>query len=200
MLHFVLTKNAGSSKPGMLYQMKHTDLFSNICTWYVDHLHVVSNFFAGSNVVDTHNQLHQDSLKLEKKWITQNPWFRLATILIGVTVKDAFLLCNYHKVINTGLGENQEKKITIRSAGILANQLMGMANKLEAGNNSSKFVPEDDPIFMVSVPQQSSDFSSPKLTSSFPITFVKNVIRFATDTNRLLHYQVKYDVTKDLSS
>jgi hypothetical protein len=31
-LHFVLTKNVGSSKPGMPYQMKYTDTFGNICT------------------------------------------------------------------------------------------------------------------------------------------------------------------------
>ena len=89
--------------------MRYTDSFGNICTRYVDRPQVISNFFAGSNVIDTHNQLRQDSLKLEKKWITQNPWFRLATTLIGITVTDAFLLCNYHKVINTGLGESQEK-------------------------------------------------------------------------------------------
>jgi hypothetical protein len=110
-LHFVLTKNAGSSKPGTPYQMRYTDSFGNICTQYVDCPQVVSNFFAGSNVNDTHNQLCQDSLKLEKKWITQNPWFHLATTLIGITVTDAFLLCNNHKVVNTSSGESQEKKL-----------------------------------------------------------------------------------------
>jgi hypothetical protein len=111
-LHFVLTKTAGNSKPGIPYQMKYTDSFGNICSCYVDRPQVVSNFFAGSNVIDTHNQLHQD-IKLKKKWLTQNPWFRLATTLIGVTVTDTFLLCNYHKVINSGKSEQQEKKKTI---------------------------------------------------------------------------------------
>jgi hypothetical protein len=70
-------------------------------------------FFAASNVIDTHNQLHQDNLKLEKKWLIQSPWFRLATTLIGVVVTNTFLLCTYHKVIkviNGGNGEQQEKK------------------------------------------------------------------------------------------
>jgi hypothetical protein len=58
--------------------------------------------------------LHQDSLKLEKKWVTQNPWFRLATTLIGITVTDTFLLCNYHhKVINGGTSENQEYDLVL---------------------------------------------------------------------------------------
>jgi hypothetical protein len=49
-------------------------------------------------------------------------------------------------------------------------------DKLEADNTSSKFLTESEPIYMVSVPQQSSDLSSPTLTSSFPITSGKNVI------------------------
>jgi len=75
-------------------------------------------FFAASNVIDTHNQLHQDNLKLEKKWLTQNPWFRLATTLVGVVVTNTFLLCTYHKVINGGNGEQQEK--TQQSSSILS--------------------------------------------------------------------------------
>jgi hypothetical protein len=74
-LHFVLMRNGGSSKPGTPYQMKYTDTFGNICTRYVDRPQVVSIFFAGSNVIDTHNQLCQDNLKLKKKWMTQNPCF-----------------------------------------------------------------------------------------------------------------------------
>jgi hypothetical protein len=92
--------------------MKYTDIYGNICTRYVDHPQVISNFFAGSNVIDTHNQLRQDSLKLEKKWVTQNPWFRLATTLVGINVTDAFLLCNYHQVLNCSKrsDDDQEKK------------------------------------------------------------------------------------------
>ncbi|MFN9978461.1 MAG: hypothetical protein ACK53Y_01035, partial [bacterium] len=64
--------------------------------------------------IDTHNQLRQDNLKLEKKWLTQNTWFRLATMLIGVVVTNTFLLCTYHEVINGGNGEQQEKRNTIQ--------------------------------------------------------------------------------------
>jgi len=66
-LHFVLTEMAGNSKPGIPYQMKYTNSFGNISSRYVDCPQVVSNFFAASNVIDTHNQLCQDNLKLEKK-------------------------------------------------------------------------------------------------------------------------------------
>ena len=99
-LFFVLTKNAGTSQLGEPYHMKYTDSFGNVCTCFVDHPQVISNFFASSNTIDTHNQLHQDCLRLEKKWITHDPYFRLTTTYIGINVIDAFLLANYHKVIN----------------------------------------------------------------------------------------------------
>jgi hypothetical protein len=199
-LFFILTKNGGSTKPGNPYHMKYTDSFGNICTRYVDRPQVISNFFAGSNVIDTHNQLRQDSLRLEKKWLTQSPWFRLATTLVAVTVTDTFLLCNYHKVINQSkrCEEDQDKKISIqRFAGMLANQLIQYGKRL--GRNS-RFAEECENI--IEVPSNlvaASDFSSPTLTSTLAVTAGKNVIRTATDANRLLHYLVKYDVTQDPS-
>jgi hypothetical protein len=56
-LFFVLTKNAGTSQLGELYHMKYTDSFGNVCTHFVDRPQVISNFFASSNTIDTHNQL-----------------------------------------------------------------------------------------------------------------------------------------------
>jgi hypothetical protein len=65
-LFFVAIKNAGSAKQGVPYEMKYTDNYGNLCKRYVDRPQIISNFFATSNVIDTHNQLRQDSLKLEK--------------------------------------------------------------------------------------------------------------------------------------
>jgi hypothetical protein len=200
-LFFVLTKNGGSSKLGDPYHMKYTDTFGNICTRYVDRPQVISNFFAGSNVIDTHNQLRQDSLKLEKKWVTQNPWFRLATTLVGINVTDAFLLCNYHQVLNCSKrsDDDQERKVTIqRFAGILANQLIQFANKQGSGN-AGRFLPEDDIGFAVSISETLTDLSSPTLTSSLAITGGKNVIRSGSDANGITHFLVKYPVTQDPS-
>jgi hypothetical protein len=200
-LFFVLTKNGGSSKLGDPYHMKYTDTYGNICTRYVDRPQVISNFFAGSNVIDTHNQLRQDSLKLEKKWVTQNPWFRLATTLVGINVTDAYLLCNYHQVLNCSKrsDDDQEKKITIqRFARILANQLIQLANKQGSGKGD-RFLPEDEEGFAVSVTEPLTDMSSPTLTSSLAITAGKNVIRNGCDANGLTHFLVKYKVTQDPS-
>jgi hypothetical protein len=73
-----------------------------------------------------------------------------------------------------------------------------MTTKLESGN-VSKFLPEDDAAFMLSIPESSQDSSSPTLTSSFAITSGKNVLHSGMDANDLLHYLVKYEVTKDPS-
>ena len=196
-LFFVLTKNAGSSKPGDPYHMKYTDSYGNICTRYVDRPQVISNFFSSSNVIDTHNQLRQDSLKLEKKWVTQNPWFRLATTLVGITVTDTFLLSTYHKLINLAKrnDDDQENKVSIqRFAGILAHQLISYAGK-QKGN---KFLPEADDMEIV-VSESGNDLSSPTITSGIVVTAGKNVIRSSTDANNILHYLVKYDKTTDPS-
>jgi hypothetical protein len=113
---FLLTKGAGSTVSGDPYEMKFTDSYGNIVTHFVDCPEVVSTFFKTSNTIDTHNQLRQDLLQLEKKWLTKNPFFRLTTtlIVINVTVTDAFLLSNHHKLINSGSGCNEGKKISIQ--------------------------------------------------------------------------------------
>ncbi len=181
--------------------MKYTDSFGNICTHNVDRPQVVSNFFASSNVIDTHNQLRQDSLKLEKKWVTQNPWFRLATTYVGICVTDAFLLLTYHQVINVSKRgmEDQEKKVSIqRFAGILANQLIQFASKM-GSSNENRFLPEEDEGYVMTIPETLSSFSSPMLTSSLAITGGKNVIRSGSDANGITHFLVKYQVTQDPS-
>jgi len=83
-LLFVLTKNAGSTTLGEPYHMKYMDSLGNVCTCYVDRPQVISNFFSSSNKIYTHNQLRQDCLKLEKQWITQDPFFHLGTTFVDI--------------------------------------------------------------------------------------------------------------------
>ncbi len=94
--------------------MKFTDSYGNIVTRYMDLPEVISNFFQSSNTIDTHNQLRQDLLQLEKKWLTKNAYFRLATTLIGINVTYAYLLANYHRIINTSANGSDEKKLRFR--------------------------------------------------------------------------------------
>jgi hypothetical protein len=146
--------------------MKYTYTYGNICAWYVKHPQVVSIFSLG-----------QDSLKLKKR-VTQNPWLRLTTTVVGINVMDTFKPCNYHQVLNCSKrsDDDQEKKITIqRFSGILANQLIQLANKQQSGN-IDKFLPEDDEGFAMCVAEPLTDMSSPMLTSSHAITCSKNAV------------------------
>jgi hypothetical protein len=89
---------------GKPYEMKCMDLYENLCARFIDCPDVISKFFETSNIIDMHNQLHQDLLQLEKKWLTKNPYFHL-----GVNVTDTFLLANHHGIINNTRGSTDEK-------------------------------------------------------------------------------------------
>jgi hypothetical protein len=201
-LHFVMTENAGDTSEGDPYEMKYTDTYGNICTRYVDRPEVVSKFFASSNVIDTHNQLRQDLLQLEKTWLTKNPFFRLSTTLIGINVTDTFLLANHHKVINIYSDPTSGKrKISIRRfAGILSHQLIKQAKRL--GTTPPRFLSEQDsppdmiPISSVSEPSKGGISD---LSSEFASLSEKQFTRALKDANGKTHYLVKYDITKDPS-
>ncbi len=196
-LFFVLTKNAGTTQLGEPYHMKYTDSYGNVCTRYVDRPDVISNYFAHSNTIDVHNQLRQDSLKLEKKWITQDPFFRLSTTLIGINVTDTYLLANYHQVFNVtkfGAVEEREKQISIqRFAGILAQQLIEMSKKIPQGDSRLRFRPEDGlNVVTITSATATADFSSPTIDSSLQ---GKRILRSLQDANGMYHHLGKYDVT-----
>ncbi len=97
-LFFVLMSKAGSTTAGNPYIMKYTDGFGNLCQQEVERSNL--NFFADSNTIDSHNQVRQSNIALEKKWLTKDPFFRLMTSLIGICVTDSWKLVDYHKLIN----------------------------------------------------------------------------------------------------
>ena len=95
-LHFMCTSGAGSTGPGEPYKMKLSDNHGNIHICKVSRPAVISKFLKHGNSVDVHNHLRQYSLKLEKKWVTLDCWFRLTTTLMGISAVDAFRLAKFH--------------------------------------------------------------------------------------------------------
>ena len=89
-LTFVMTRGAGSTKAGEPYQARFPDKYGNVCVRHVMRPAIISQYFQFSNCVDLHNQSRQFDLALEEKWVTQNPYFRLYTTMIGMTVVDAW--------------------------------------------------------------------------------------------------------------
>jgi hypothetical protein len=113
-LFFVATANAGSTRPGKEYEMKYTDDHGNVCVHLVEHPDIISNFFEDSNSIDKHNQSRQFDLVLEKTWLTEDPFFRLAITLIGMNVVDTWKLADNHKLLNAP-GTKEEAKVTIKN-------------------------------------------------------------------------------------
>ena len=89
-LTFIFTKSVGSTSQGDPYEARFPDKFGNVCVRYVARPSVLSTYFQVSNKVDLHNQARQYELKLEKKWVTTNPYFRLYTTMLGMTVIDTW--------------------------------------------------------------------------------------------------------------
>ena len=156
-LYFVSTEQAASTTDGTPYEMKWTDEYSNVHIRTVPRPELVSFFFEHVNAVDVHNHLRQHCLKLEKKWVTHNPYFRLATTLTGMNVVDTYRLARFHsllpssrfKIIDIDRGRTQNDDIDgdsdftmKRFAGILSKQLLVMAESLSnnpyPGDNDRK--------------------------------------------------------------
>ena len=97
---------------------------------------VIDEFFNDSNSIDSNNHLRQFELALEKKWVTQDPYFRLTTTKIGIDVTDSWMLMNHHDlfpafVVNRYAVTNQRKVPMKAYAGILGGQLIELADRME---------------------------------------------------------------------
>ncbi len=123
-LHFVVTKDVGSTAKGTPYQMKFTDDWGNIQIRDVDQPDIISRFFESSNTIDKHNQCHQAELALEKHWQMQNAFFHLHTAIIGMNIVDCYRLADCHKIINHRIPNKEYKMMIINFAGYLVYQLI----------------------------------------------------------------------------
>ena len=56
---------------------------------------MVHMFFDHFNAVDSHNQLRQGSLALERNWLTRTWWHRVFATILGITVVDAYKAYKY---------------------------------------------------------------------------------------------------------
>ena len=191
-LHFVTTADAGSTTPGEPYEMKFTDAHGNIHVRDVDRPDVVSRFFQESNCVDKHHQARQFELALEKKWITDDAYFRLFTTLVGINVVDTWKLASHHRLLSYCQGKNCTISLFV---GILAKQLLVLANK-----HSSRETLVIDNATMQSVSDMSSDIESvmkvnKKRKWNYLDWMTEDPISITCDSNGGLHPLCKFLVT-----
>jgi hypothetical protein len=95
-LCFVTTKGAGHTEPGEPYEARWADKHGNTHCRKIARPSVISRYFVRSNCIDTHNHARQSELKLEKKWVTTDGYFRIFTTVLGMTVIDAWKAYKHH--------------------------------------------------------------------------------------------------------
>jgi len=178
--------------------MKYTDPHGNVYTRLVECPKVLSEFFADSNKIDAHNQARQFELGLEKSWVTQDPFFRLATTLLGISVVDAWKLGDYHRLFNW----SRKNPIGIRYfAGILAKQLIASSSHL--GQPIGRFAPS---LCELSYPFQEIESRNNISFDSLNSSSVSSIspddpkllipIRTLVDCNGQQHHQVSFPVSQ----
>ena len=96
---FIMTRWAGSIEKGERYKARFPDRYGNLCICYVARPRFIYLFFKYSNKVDLHNQSRQFDLALEKKWVTNNPYFQLFTTEVGSTVINVWKAFKNHNKI-----------------------------------------------------------------------------------------------------
>ena len=150
-LQFVFTEGAGSAEPGKHYEARFPDQHGNVHIRKVDRPQVLSNYFARSNAVDVHNQSRQHDLALEECWVTNCPWFRLCTTMIGFVVTDSWKLVK----------NNSLKRKTERIKDFSNRLAYAMLNNID-----KNLVPPMDDVHTNITPSKESSLSSEGLSST----------------------------------
>ena len=106
-LGFIATEGAGSTEPGDPYLFSFPEIYSNVSVRPVVCPHLLGRYFNACNSIDNHNRIRQSDLSLDKYWVTQSGYFRIAnTVALGMGIKDGKLLYCH------GVAEgNKDKKI-----------------------------------------------------------------------------------------
>ena len=107
-LVFIATEGAGSNEPGDPYLSRFPDIYSNVSVSPIVRPYLLGRYFNACNAIDSHNRMRQSDLSLEKYWVTQSGYFRLATTMaLGMGITDRKLL--YFHGVAEG---NVDKKIS----------------------------------------------------------------------------------------
>jgi hypothetical protein len=194
-LFFVFNAGAGSTRPGEPYEMKFPTEFSNVGVRLVDRPDVVSKYFAQSNCIDKHNHVRQAELALEKCWVTQDPYFRLHTTIVGMNVVDCWKLAGFHGLFE-GLPSNQyrreEHAMPIKKfAGILSYQLIVFSKSLTS--SVAQHVPYDITVINNNNDNNNRSESTLELSNGSPteITDYSDMTTY-TDCNGFIHRAIPF--------
>ena len=84
-LGFIATEGAGINEPCAPYLSHYPGIFSNVYIWPVLLHHVIGRYFSACNAIDNNKKIQNFEIAVEKYWVTQSGYFRLAnTVTLGV--------------------------------------------------------------------------------------------------------------------
>ena len=78
-LGFIATQGAVITEPGNPYLYPFPDSYYNVSVCPVVLPHLLSRYSNACNAIDNHNRTWQSDIALDKYWVTQSGYFRLAT-------------------------------------------------------------------------------------------------------------------------
>ena len=107
-LWFIATEGGGSNDPGDPYLSRFPDIYSNVSVFPVVLPHLLGSYLNACNAIYNHNRIRKSDLALDKDWVTQSGYFRLAaTVTLGTVITYGKLL--YCHDVAEG---NMEKKFS----------------------------------------------------------------------------------------
>jgi hypothetical protein len=146
-------------------------------------------------MIDRHNQVRQFELALEKRWLTQNPFFRLHCTIIGINVVDCYKLSEHHDIINHRIPNKDYKMTMTQFASVLANQLINNVDRLLSfysplSQEVSSLIDAPSNITVSNASQESTSSTSTLTADKLPIS-----LRKMEDANGTEHHQIAYEIT-----
>ena len=92
-LGFIASEGSGSTEPGDPYLSRFPEIYSIDPVYPVVRPRLLVRYFNACNAIDNQNRMQQSDLLLEKYWVTQSGYFRLATtVVLGMGIIDGKLL------------------------------------------------------------------------------------------------------------
>jgi hypothetical protein len=99
--YFVST--CGDTEPSTIkYETKFEDEWGNTMSREIDRPNICHFLYQYLPLIDEHNKQRQNLLQLEKRWHTQDVWFRLVTTLEGMATVDMHRVYRYFEIKEMG--------------------------------------------------------------------------------------------------
>ena len=97
-LVFIATEGSGSTKSGDPYLSRYPDNYYNVSILSVVCTNLLGSYFHTCSSMENHDRMGQYELVVEKYWVTQSVYFRLATtVALGVGITYGKILF-YHGI------------------------------------------------------------------------------------------------------